>query len=126
MLEDIDKRDWVKNIVEHAKSITKHIYNHSGFLSLMRKNTGNMELVRPTITRFATHLLTLQSLISQEENLQKMFSYDEWISSKWARRQDAKETKKTVNDGTFWKKAAEVVKIVEPLVKVLWLVDGER
>ena len=55
-----------------------------------------------------------------------MFSCDEWISSKWACRQDAKETKKKVNDSAFWKKAAYVVKIVEPLVKVLWLVDGER
>ena len=55
-----------------------------------------------------------------------MFSCDEWISSKWARRQDAKETKKKVNDSAFWKKAAEVVKIVEPIVKVLRLVDGDR
>ena len=37
-----------------------------------------------------------------------------------------KETKKKVNDSAFWKKTAEVVKIVEALVKVLWLVDGER
>ena len=28
-------------------------------------------------------------------------------------------------NGAFWKKEAEVVKIVEPLVKVLRLVDGE-
>ena len=55
-----------------------------------------------------------------------MYSCDEWISSKWARRQDAKENKKKVNDSAFWKKATDVVKIVEPLVKVLWLVDGER
>ena len=45
-----------------------------------------------------------------------MFSCDEWVSSKWAHRQDAKETKKKVNDSAFWKKAAEVVKITEPLV----------
>ena len=81
MLEDIGKQDWVKDVIDQAKSITKYIYNHSWVLNLMRKNTGNMELVRLAITRFATHFLTLQSLISQEENLQKMFSCDEWISS---------------------------------------------
>ena len=37
MLEDIGKIDRVKNIVEHAKNITKYIYNHSWILSLMRK-----------------------------------------------------------------------------------------
>ena len=55
-----------------------------------------------------------------------MFSCDEWISTKWAHRQDAKETKNKVNDSAFWKKEAQVVKIAEPLVKVLRLVDGER
>ena len=104
MLEDIGKQDWVKDVIEQAKSITKYIYNHSWVLNLMRKNTRNMELVRPAITRFATHFLTLQSLISQEKNLQKMFSCDEWISSKWARREDAKETKKKLMIVHFGKK----------------------
>ena len=40
MLEDIRKIEWVKKCVEHAKSISKYIYNHSWVLSLMRKNTG--------------------------------------------------------------------------------------
>ena len=37
MLEDIGKQDWVKDVVKHAKSITKYIYNHSWVLNLMRK-----------------------------------------------------------------------------------------
>ena len=52
MLEDIDKAKWVNNIVEHAKCITKYIYNHSWLCNLMRKNIGGKELVRPAITRF--------------------------------------------------------------------------
>lgn len=125
MLEDIGKQEWIKNTVEHAKSITKYIYNHSWVLNLMRKNTNGREIIRPAITRFATHFLTLQSMISQAKNLQKMFSCDEWNASQWSRKQDGKDTKKKVNDATFWKKAIELVKIVEPLVKVLRLVDGE-
>jgi hypothetical protein len=64
MLENISKQDWIKNNVGQAKCITKYIYNHSWVLNLMTKNTGGKELVRPAITRFATHFLTLQSLIS--------------------------------------------------------------
>jgi hypothetical protein len=64
MLEDIGKLDWVKKVVDHAKCITKYIYNHTWVLNLMRKNIGGKELVRPAITRFATNFLTLQSLIS--------------------------------------------------------------
>ena len=40
-------------------------------------------------------------------------------------RQDGKDTKNKVFDNTFWKKATEIVKVGEPLVKVLRLVDGE-
>ena len=92
----------------------------------MRKHTQGRELVRPAITRFATHFLTLQSLLAQRKNLEQMVSSDEWSSSKWARRTDGKDCKKKILESSFWKKAAEVLKITEPLVKVLRLVDGER
>jgi len=76
MLEDIDKHDWIKNTGEHAKSITKCIYNHSWVLNLIRKNIEGRDLVRLAIMRFAAHFLTLQSLLCQAQNLKKMFSSD--------------------------------------------------
>ena len=45
MLEDICKQDWIKDNIEHAKSITKYIYNHGWVLSLMRRHTQGRELV---------------------------------------------------------------------------------
>ena len=126
MLEDIGKLDWVRNTVDNAKSITKFIYNHTLVLSLMRKHTGGKDIIRPAITRFATHFLTLQSMLSQHRNLQKMFSSDEWNQSNWSNKPEGRELKRKVHDETFWRKAAEIVKLVEPLVKVLRLVDGER
>ena len=65
-------------------------------------------------------------MASQSNKLQKMFASDEWNSSQWVRKKDGKDTKKKVNDPRFWKRAAEIVKIAEPLVKVLRLVDGEK
>eukprot|EP00253_Pinus_taeda_P023136 PITA_23136 len=126
MLEDIGKLDWVKKTVDHAKSITKFIYNDSWILSLMRKHTGGRDIIRPAITRFATHFLTLQSMLLQHRNMQKIFSSEEWNLSQWSHKVEGKELKKKVNEETFWRKAAEIVKLVEPLVKVLRLVDGER
>eukprot|EP00253_Pinus_taeda_P008053 PITA_08053 len=126
MFEDIGKVECVKNTVEHAKCITKYIYNHSWVLSLMRKCIGGKELVRLAIMRFATHFLTLQCFNGQHKNLQKMFSSEEWSESRWARTLDGKDTKKKVLDTYFWKRSLEHVKITEPLVKVLRMVDGER
>ena len=89
------------NIIDQAKSITKYSYNHSWVLCLMRKHTNGKELIRPAITRFATHFLTLQSLGSQQKNLANMFASDEWNSSKWARKTDGKEIKQKIHDSTF-------------------------
>ena len=61
----------------------------------MRKNTEKRELVRPAITRFATHFLTLQSMASQLSNLQKMFAFDEWNESQWAHRPDGRHQKES-------------------------------
>ena len=55
-----------------------------------------------------------------------MFSNDEWNSSQWAPKQDGKDTKKKNKSFSFWKGAAKVVTIIEPLVKVLQLVDGGK
>eukprot|EP00253_Pinus_taeda_P004298 PITA_04298 len=55
-----------------------------------------------------------------------MFSSDEWNESQWSHKQGDKDLKKKVNEEIFWKKVAEILKVVKPLVKVLWLVDGER
>eukprot|EP00253_Pinus_taeda_P027527 PITA_27527 len=126
MFEDIGKIDWVKNIVQHAKSMTKYIYNHSWILNMMRKNTGGEDLVRLAITRFATQFLTLQSILSQHRNLRRIFSSDYWNECQWVRKWDGKDVRKKVNEEIFWKKATEIVKVVEPLFKVLRLVDGER
>eukprot|EP00253_Pinus_taeda_P006414 PITA_06414 len=59
-------------------------------------------------------------------NLQKIFSSEEWNQSQWSHKQEGKELKKKINEEIFWRKAAEIVKLAEPLVKVLRLVDGER
>eukprot|EP00253_Pinus_taeda_P007989 PITA_07989 len=92
----------------------------------MRKHTGDKDIIRPAITRFATHFLTLHSMPSQHRNLQKIFSSDEWNQRNWSNKQEGKELKNKVYEENFWRKAIEIVKLAEPLVKVLWLVDGER
>lgn len=48
LLEDIGKLEWIKEIVEKAKNITKYIYNHAWLLHLMRTDfTDGKGLIRP-------------------------------------------------------------------------------
>lgn len=63
MLEDMGKLPWIKEIIDSTCSVTKYIYNHTFFLSLVRLFTGDRELVCPRVTRFATSFISLQLLL---------------------------------------------------------------
>ena len=74
MLEDIGKLNVHATTLSRARQVVKFIYGHTWVLSLMRTFTKNHELLHPTITRFATAFLTLQSLYKQKQALIAMFS----------------------------------------------------
>ena len=127
MLEDMGKLPWIKEVIDSAKNVTKYIYNHTYVLSLMRRFTGNKELLRPAITRFATSFISLQSMHKVMMELQRMFLSDEWASCVYSNKQDGQTIARMVQFYlTFWAQLEEVCAISEPLVKVLCLVDGEK
>lgn len=72
ILEDIGKLEWVQDVLQECKQITKYIYNHAWVLNLMREFTQG-ELSRPTVTLFATNFLSLQSLLYEYQALRRMF-----------------------------------------------------
>ena len=74
MLEDIGKINVHATTLARTRQVVKFIYGHIWVLSLMRTFTKNHEFLRPTITRFATSFLTLQSLYKQKQALIAMFS----------------------------------------------------
>eukprot|EP00253_Pinus_taeda_P015528 PITA_15528 len=66
MLEDIGKLEWVQDIVQECKHITKYIYNHAWVLNLMREFTHG-ELSRPTVARFIEPLVKVSRLMDGEK-----------------------------------------------------------
>jgi hypothetical protein len=88
MLEDMGKIDWIKDAINSMRSITKFIYNHASVLSLMRQFTGDKELVRPTITRFATSFISLRSLLNSRWELRTMFLSPEWRALSFSSKQE--------------------------------------
>jgi hypothetical protein len=127
MLEDMGKIPWIKATIDSARSVTKYIYNHTYVLSLMRQFTGNRELIRPTITRFATSFISLQSLLKSMLKLQRMFLSHEWVACVYSTNQDGQAIAQLVrHDQRFWSAVGEVCTVSEPLVKVLRLVDDDK
>lgn len=125
MLCDIRKLEEVNVAVTHASKITKYIYNHCCSLYLMRKHTGGKEILRPVPTRFATNFIALQSILAHKDTLREMVTYREWTSSAYAKDSKAKKIVDQVLDSGFWKQCGDIVKLTEPLVHVLRIVDSE-
>ncbi|KAL7197440.1 hypothetical protein ACSBR2_020057 [Camellia fascicularis] len=73
MLEDIGKKKSVAKVLDCAKVITRFIYNSNWVVDFMKRFTGDRELLRPVITRFATNFITLESIVKHKTALQDMF-----------------------------------------------------
>eukprot|EP00253_Pinus_taeda_P002771 PITA_02771 len=126
MLKDIGKLHWIHEVVEKEKSITKYLYNHTIVLNTMRKYTEGKEIVRPTVTRFATNCISLQCVVEQKINLKRMFLGPKWMASKYSKTLEGIEIVALVFNDGFWKDVEETIAVTESLVRVLKMVDGDK
>ncbi|XP_031490026.1 uncharacterized protein LOC116257430 [Nymphaea colorata] len=125
MLEDIDSLEDVKNIMCKARQAVKFLYNKQHALDIMRTYTKGKELRRPGVTRFASQFICLDSILKQEEGLKFMVASNDWRHVENTEKNDAKELTRLIQNEDFWRKAKEIIRFVEPLVRVLKMVDGE-
>jgi hypothetical protein len=125
VLQDIGKLQSVCYVVEHDSGITKYIYNHCYPLYLMRKFIGGKEILRPAPTRFATNFIALQSILAHKDELRAMVTSREWVSSAYAKDSKGKNFVESVLDSLFWEECAIIVRMSEPLIRVLQMVDGD-
>ena len=89
--------------------------------------TNGRELCRLAITRFATNFLSLQSMLRFKKEFRQMFTCDKWLSCPYAKTAVGKEISKIVLENySFWSQCKNIVKVSEPLVRVLRLVDGDE
>lgn len=94
----------------------------------MKTYTGGREIVRLGVIRFATQFLQLQALLQQKQALKNMFNSEEFRKSKFEKDKKGQtfEARQIVVGNDFWSKTNDILKLFEPLVKVLRLVDGDE
>jgi hypothetical protein len=127
MLEDFEKKIPLhKETIAKGKKITTYIYGRTSLISMMHKFTKNVDLIRPSLTRFATSYLTLGCLNDHQHELINMFKSNEWKTSKLAKSKDGIIVQKIVLSKLFWKNVLTCLRGAFPLVKVLHIVDSEE
>ena len=126
LLEDIGKMHWVCAVINQGKEVVKFITNHQQALAIYRLH-GNLELLKPGETQFATNFVMLQRLQQCKDELQETVvskEYKQWIS-KPKYKDDGSRITHVILSGDFWDNVAKVVKLCIPFVEVLRLADGQ-
>ncbi|KAK5770804.1 hypothetical protein PVK06_046959 [Gossypium arboreum] len=70
----IGKKPSVAKVLDEAKKVTCFIYNHIWTVDLMKKYTQGKQILRPALTRFATHFIQLEEITRQKSGLGEMFN----------------------------------------------------
>ncbi|XP_043700090.1 uncharacterized protein LOC122650773 [Telopea speciosissima] len=126
LLKDIDARiSWVKEVFDKAKLVVGFMYKHGTVLALMRECTGGKELKKPCKTRFAYNFFMLKSILDVEDLLRVMVASAEWRINKNYRSDLGAMVTQIIQSTEFWLNAKDVLSILEPLIIVLRLVDGD-
>ncbi|CAA0838838.1 hAT transposon superfamily protein, partial [Striga hermonthica] len=125
MLEGMGKIKKFKTTIAQANSLTIFIYAHHRTLALMRKFTKKREIVRPGVTRFASNFLSLQSLYEKKEQLRTMSQIEEWEKISHVKSAKGVQATATLVRPNFWSSVSLCLRVFEPLVKVLRMVDGD-
>ncbi|CAN1774032.1 hypothetical protein LINPERHAP1_LOCUS12776 [Linum perenne] len=125
MLQGIGNLPRFKKVLDQAKNFTIFIYSHHRTLECMRSFTKKREIIRPGVTRFASQYLTLHSMMEKKGDLRKMAVDKKWDDLKDVHTKKGKDATATMLSVTFWNGVNLCLKVFEPLVRVLRLVDGD-
>ena len=132
ILEDLARKMNIGKVIETGRKISDYIHKYDWAVNYMKNFTNGRDIVKAGITRFATNFVSLESVVKHKTALRDMWESFEWQNSRWekANNAQAKEVRELILSSTpealkFWRNADDVLKVHEPLVRVLRLVDGD-
>lgn len=101
------------------------IRSKTKFVNMLKKYTRKQDLVKFGKTQFATAFLTLKQLHEQKNNFWRLFNLTEFLGSSYFKKEARKECSRVVQMLKFWNTILETLKIGDPLISTLRLVDGD-
>lgn len=122
------KFPWMLDTYKTGKAIVKFFQNHCHCLAMFRTNS-RLDLLKVKKTRFASHYILLQRLITCREALATTVVTRQWKDWINTCTNDVKHQARvivlTINDDSFWMEAENIIAITEPIYSVLRFSDGE-
>ena len=125
IFKEIDGISGVCSVLECARKVVRFVYKHQHVTDMFRAKTDGRELKKPGVTRFATNFLCLQSILREEEALRYMVVSPEWRGLAPCKSKEGIDIKAIIEQESFWEFGRDLLRAMEPLVKVLRLADGD-
>eukprot|EP01018_Ginkgo_biloba_P029392 Gb_22464 [translate_table: standard] len=82
------------------------------------------ELLRPCDTRFSTYYITLNRVVEEKDSL-RLTVGNEWEKSPLSKTSKGKLVEEIILRSNFWDSAERVLKMCEPIMEMLRLVDSD-
>eukprot|EP01018_Ginkgo_biloba_P015612 Gb_00740 [translate_table: standard] len=125
LLEDITGLDWMRPIVLCAKGVQQYILNHDALHAIFSQHS-KLEHLKPIETKFASNFILVRRIVELKQALQQMVVSDDWNQWKVSFSEDGSSVEAAILGSEFWIGATLMLKICEPFVKMLRLVDGDK
>uniref|UniRef100_A0ACD6AUD2 Uncharacterized protein n=1 Tax=Avena sativa TaxID=4498 RepID=A0ACD6AUD2_AVESA len=126
LLERIAASENVSKVLLKAKEIIRFIYGPALPTELKVRHVQE-EILSSSCLKFVAAFITLDRLVSARVNLVNMFSSPAWDSSGWAASSNLFRhiSGIVMTDDSFWCAAADVVKVTNPLISVLYKLESD-
>ncbi|GFY88829.1 hypothetical protein Acr_06g0007690 [Actinidia rufa] len=125
ILGEISKMTHIHDLAIRASKVTRYVYNRLWLVAWLRKRKGWAKIVRPGATHFATTFIALHSTHKHMHDLKALVTSKDFVDSRYAKEKKAKEIIAIILDNKFWNDCLIIDKIVEPLMRLLRIVDGD-
>ena len=126
LLEDLSKIEWIKNNFKEGRDIVTFITTHHQSLALFR-NHSTLQLLKPYDTRFSKELVSQSHLLQVKDSLQETVvdkKYKSWLLKNKSYKDGGMAVSARLLDESWWTCTAKVVKLCEPIVAILRLMDA--
>lgn len=125
MLKDMGKLETIRKAMGDVRTVTNFIYNHGYVLAMMRERCGG-DIMWPSVICFATNYITLQSILNKKTGLKQLFTSSQWSNYRESDSSTGRLVESIACNHSFWDRCRMVVNILELVVRVLRMVDGDK
>ncbi|KAJ0101050.1 hypothetical protein Patl1_05784 [Pistacia atlantica] len=91
-----------------------------------RTKRRGRDILQLSVTRFTSIFLTLENIVSLKDHLHQVFTGTAWIQSSFSKQRGGVEVAETIVDPIFWLQSDQILKVTEPLLSFLHLMDCEE